>query len=198
MRRRGAPWCWIVAAVFVGGCATAVGRASPPSSPVPTTTGPGVTRSVTPGFLPAGVRLASHRWISRPLNRHRPVVNSYRLPGSINRSNISHPGVALADRHTATEVQVMFAPGLRSWPRGYLNVHNRVNRRLFRQRTIQIAGNRGLITIGKADPTEIRVDWIDAAGSHIVQCEGLVTSQGQSGLSPSVMIRIARSLYPHS
>jgi hypothetical protein len=149
----------------------------------------GATSSVTPSYVPAQATVNGTQRVqdsARQSQKARwPLLHWYQLTGRANSSTSTHP---------ATDLNIVFKAGLKSLPTGNLLLGPGA-KHLFTQRRILIDGNLALLTVGKLDPTDVRVDWIDADGYHVVQCQGRETAQGRSGLTAETVIHVARSLY---
>jgi hypothetical protein len=149
----------------------------------------GATSSVTPSYVPAQATVNGTQRVKDSTHQSQkaawPLLHWYQLTGPANSSTSTHP---------ATELNIVFKAGLTSLPTGHLSI-GAAGKHFFTQRTILIDDNPALLTVGKVDPTDVRIDWIDADGYHVVQCQGRETSQGRSGLSAAQDIQVARSLY---
>lgn len=189
----------VIATLVVTGSAAGRHPGESPGSGTPRPGTPRSTTSITPAYLPPGVTFAglapSLFPVPHGFTRTTSIDATYRLPGVINRDTVPRrrytpsPGY-----HTSTGLSILFASGMKSLPppAGPGGVRDS---KLFRRIIVRVAGNRAVVTQGRQDAHDIRVDWIDPAGYHLVQCEGLTTSRGLSGLPLATILRIARSLY---
>lgn len=151
--------------------------------------GPVATTSVRPVYLPAGATL-----VSTPDDPRYPSVAEahYALPGPANADTIPAGGLTAETAltaHTSTELVLTFVPGLTTPP------SLPADPAFFDVRNVTVAGLPALLSTPKNGFGVHRVDWIDAAGYHVVLCERLATPQGTSGLPASELLRVAASLY---
>jgi hypothetical protein len=151
--------------------------------------GPAVSESVTPSYLPAGATLVQAIG-NEPDARFRE--NHYQLAGAANANTIPASGLDdsnVLTAHTATTLTVTFVPGLSVVPDvpadpEFINVT-----------PVEIGGVPAVLTTAKNGLGVQRIDWVDAAGYHIVMCERLSTVDGISGVPADELVKIAASLY---
>lgn len=181
----------VVAAVAAGGLAATwhTSRPAPIAARPASDAAPAYTQSVTPRYLPAGATL-----VESPHDGTFPdvAVRQYALPGAANADTIPPTGIDEQNAltvHTATVLEVSFVPGVASVP------PIGVDPTYFDIRDVTVAGLPALLSTPKNGFGAYRVDWMDAAGYHVVLCERQDTVDGTSGIPADELLRVADSLY---
>lgn len=172
------------------------------------------TSSVTPAFLPAGATLIRSGPVESPPGahsgspQHPTVASSYHLAGASNANTMPLRPLTAAEAkdpayHPATTLEITFAPR-EQFQGQFAGPPLAVLRRLlppaeqrfgFSRKAVTIFGNQALITLDQRLGGAFRIDWIDPAGYHSVECDRNLTAGGLSGLDGDVLLHIARSLY---
>jgi hypothetical protein len=147
------------------------------------------TTSVTPAYLPPGTTAAPS--VSEP--GFRSVgENHYLLAGPANANTIPAGGVDDSNAttaHPATELVVTFVPNVGDLPA------LPVDPEYFTISHVTVAGLPAVQSTPKDGFGVHRIDWVDAAGYHVVLCERFRTPEGTSGLPVDELVHIASSLY---
>lgn len=166
-----------------------VERALPHARPA-ADAGPLSTTSVSPAYLPPGARLADDTLaLARfpAIRQHEYVLGG---PGDAN----TIPSTGLTEEnartvHGETRLTVMFNPDVTEVP-GFIG-----DPAFFDTTPVLVGGLPAVLTTPKGGYGAQRVDWVDAQGYHIVMCDRLLHVEGEAGVRPDELVRVASSLY---
>jgi hypothetical protein len=186
----------LVAGVLVAGVVAMIAAAQQPADRTlphakpAADAGPLSTTSVSPAYLPPGARLADD---TLALARFPDVrQHEYVLGGPADANTI--PSTGLTDDnartvHGETRLTVMFNPNVTEVP-DFIG-----DPAFFDTTPVLVGGLPAVLTTPKDGYGAQRVDWVDAQGYHIVLCERLLHVEGEAGVRPDELVRVASSLY---
>jgi hypothetical protein len=160
------------------------------------------TTSLSPSYLPAGATVLSTSPLhgapnlaaNNPASSAQTIgqVRTWSLGGAANSSTIPAGGSTPLNQdsiHQSTELQLVFEPGVTQLP------SLPIDPKYFDMSTVSIGGNSAVLSVDKTGIGNVRIDWVDGAGYHILMCDRLRTDQGLSGLSADDLVKVASSLY---
>ena len=174
---------------------------SQPASPRPASSAEAenrvAARFLEPAYLPDGARAQPTQRFRNPLSGAplRAWSKGYALPGRANADLIPKtmpdPFTAadVARIHEATELQIFFSAALKELP------PSSADPEYFASETIDLPPGPATLSWPRDGLGNQRIDWVDAAGYHVVSCQRLTTNDGISGISRSELVKVARSLY---
>jgi hypothetical protein len=153
---------------------------------------PARTTSVNPTYLPPGATPdpAFHGYPGFPDAKGA----QYLLAGPANADTVPPEGFTEENNrtvHPATVLEVGFVAGMTALPSSLIQVSDS----RYTVQPVQVAGLPALMTAPRNGFGTYRIDWLDAAGYHLVMCDRLDHVEGVAGLEPDELLAVARSLY---
>jgi hypothetical protein len=177
--------------------ASSVGRAKP-ASPGAATRDDEEGAPTLPGYLPDGVTLVRTDPVtftapeSGTVNLLGAYVQQFALPGVVNSDTLTvtdRSGNQPQVGHQETRLSISVNPSVTELPDDFLTNDGYAHRS-----TVQWGQVQAIVTTMPNGLGVERVDWIDAAGYHVVMTERLTMPEGLAGLPLDEVVRIAESV----